>query len=213
MFQITVPQAAVGVVIGKGGEMIKKIQNDTGANIQFQQNISGRNERTATVSGTLDQIEHAKVIVQDLIESVMKRDQQMGGFGGGRNGNWGGGGAGGGFGRGAMGRDGKQEISFPVPANKCGIVIGKGGETIKAINMQSGAHCELDRRPPPNPNEKIFLVKGSPDQVEHAKRLICEKVGIVSTGSAGRVVGRGRGGLWTRSFLLARLGVWCSAVG
>ncbi|XP_043208493.1 far upstream element-binding protein 2-like isoform X3 [Amphibalanus amphitrite] len=108
--EVTVPQAAVGVVIGKGGEMIKKVQNDTGANIQFQQNISGRNERLATVTGTPDQIEHAKVIINDLIESVMKRDQ-MGGRGGG--GGWGGPGGPGGYGRGPggpMGRDGKPDM-------------------------------------------------------------------------------------------------------
>lgn len=35
------PRAAVGVVIGKGGDMIKKIQAETGARVQFHQ---GRDE-------------------------------------------------------------------------------------------------------------------------------------------------------------------------
>jgi KH domain. len=55
-----------------------------------------------------------------------------------------------------------------------------GGETIKQINQQTGAHCELDRRPPPNPNEKVFVIRGSPDQIEQAKRIISEKIGMVS---------------------------------
>ena len=54
-----------------------------------------------------------------------------------------------------------------------------GGETIKQINQQTGAHCELDRRPPPNPNEKVFVIRGAMDQIEHAKRLINEKIGMV----------------------------------
>ncbi len=32
---IRVPRTAVGVVIGKGGDMIKKIQQETGARVQF----------------------------------------------------------------------------------------------------------------------------------------------------------------------------------
>lgn len=55
----------------------------------------------------------------------------------------------------------------------------EGGEAIKQINQQSGAFCELDRRPPPNPSEKIFIIRGSHDQVEMAKRMISEKLGLV----------------------------------
>lgn len=54
-----------------------------------------------------------------------------------------------------------------------------GGETIKQINQQTGAHCELDRRPLPNPAEKVFVIRGSPDQIEQAKRIISEKIGMV----------------------------------
>jgi len=32
---IPVPRAAVGIVIGKGGEMIKKIQQETGAKVRY----------------------------------------------------------------------------------------------------------------------------------------------------------------------------------
>lgn len=60
-------------------------------------------------------------------------------------------------------------------------VVLPGGETIKQINQQTGAHCELDRRPPSNPAEKTFVIRGSPDQIESAKRLIAEKLGMVST--------------------------------
>lgn len=35
--QIPVPRHSVGVVIGRNGEMIKKIQNDAGVRIQFKQ--------------------------------------------------------------------------------------------------------------------------------------------------------------------------------
>lgn len=35
-FKVPVPRFAVGIVIGRNGEMIKKIQNDTGVKIQFK---------------------------------------------------------------------------------------------------------------------------------------------------------------------------------
>lgn len=65
-----------------------------------------------------------------------------------------------------------------------------GGETIKQINQQSGAYCELDRRSQnPNSNEKVFLIKGDPDSIETAKRIIQDKVqmplNFVSQGGGG----------------------------
>jgi predicted PilT family ATPase len=37
LHQVPVPRHSVGVVIGRSGEMIKKIQNDAGVRIQFKQ--------------------------------------------------------------------------------------------------------------------------------------------------------------------------------
>lgn len=57
-----------------------------------------------------------------------------------------------------------------------------GGEVIKQINAQSGAFCELDRRTQNNQNRgnRTFYIRGSPENVEAAKRIITEKVGMVS---------------------------------
>ncbi|KAL6041115.1 hypothetical protein STEG23_012864 [Scotinomys teguina] len=78
-----------------------------------------------------------------------------------------------------------QEITYTVPAHKCGLVIGKGGEHIKNINQQPGAHAELQRNPAPNtaPNLRIFTIKGAPQQIEVDRHLIDEKVGGVSLGA------------------------------
>lgn len=53
-----------------------------------------------------------------------------------------------------------------------------GGETIRQINQQSGAHVELQKHPGPNPNEKLFNIRGTPDQIQHAMQMISEKAGI-----------------------------------
>lgn len=40
--QVPVPRHSVGVVIGRSGEMIKKIQNDAGVRIQFINKVRGQ---------------------------------------------------------------------------------------------------------------------------------------------------------------------------
>uniref|UniRef100_A0A8C4LJJ5 Far upstream element binding protein 3 n=1 Tax=Equus asinus asinus TaxID=83772 RepID=A0A8C4LJJ5_EQUAS len=178
--EVSVPRFAVGIVIGRNGEMIKKIQNDAGVRIQFKPDDGISPERAAQVMGPPDRCQHAAHVINELILTAQERD----GFGGlavargrGRGrGDW------------SVGTPGGiQEITYTVPADKCGLVIGKGGENIKSINQQSGAHVELQRNPPPNtdPNLRIFTIRGIPQQIEVARHLIDEKVGGTSLGAPG----------------------------
>ncbi|XP_030391052.1 far upstream element-binding protein 3 isoform X2 [Gopherus evgoodei] len=170
--EVSVPRFAVGIVIGRNGEMIKKIQNDAGVRIQFKPDDGISPERVAQVMGLPDRCQHAAHIINELILTAQERD----GFGslavargrGRGRGDW------------SIGTPGgMQEITYTVPADKCGLVIGKGGENIKSINQQSGAHVELQRNPPPNtdPSVRIFTIRGVPQQIELARHLIDEKVG------------------------------------
>uniref|UniRef100_A0A8C6PJD4 Far upstream element binding protein 3 n=2 Tax=Nothobranchius furzeri TaxID=105023 RepID=A0A8C6PJD4_NOTFU len=150
---VVVPRFAVGIIIGRNGEMIKKIQSDAGVRIQFKQ---GQGSFKFHLSGA-------------IVYLLKERD----GFGGviGRRG------------RGDCnvgGTGGLQEVTYAVPADKCGLVIGKGGETIKNIKEQSRAHVELQRNPPPNtdPNVRIFSIRGTPQQLEKARQLIDERIGV-----------------------------------
>ena len=51
-----------------------------------------------------------------------------------------------------------------------------GGETIRMLCERSGAKIELDRNNPPNPDERLFHVRGSRECVEVAKRMIEERI-------------------------------------
>ncbi|XP_037608491.1 far upstream element-binding protein 3 isoform X6 [Sebastes umbrosus] len=167
---VVVPRFAVGIIIGRNGEMIKKIQNDAGVRIQFKQDDGVSPDRVAQVMGQPDHCHHAVHLINELVQTAQERD----GFGGGVMGRRGrsdcnmGGGSG-----------GLQEVTYAVPADKCGLVIGKGGETIKNIKEQSRAHVELQRNPPPNtdPNVRIFSIRGTPQQLEKARQLIDERIG------------------------------------
>ncbi|KAM9770765.1 LOW QUALITY PROTEIN: far upstream element-binding protein 2-like [Menidia menidia] len=174
--EIPVPRQSVGVVIGRNGEMIKKIQSDAGVKIQFKPDDGTGPEKIAHIMGPPDQCQHAASIITDLLQSIRAREE------GGQGGPPGPGGmppGGRGWGR-AQGNWGPPggEVTFSIPAHKCGLVIGRGGENVKAINQQTGAFVEISRQPPPNgdPNFKLFTIRGSPDQIDHAKQLIEEKI-------------------------------------
>uniref|UniRef100_A0A667ZMM4 KH-type splicing regulatory protein n=1 Tax=Myripristis murdjan TaxID=586833 RepID=A0A667ZMM4_9TELE len=167
---VPVPRHSVGVVIGRNGEMIKKIQNDAGVRIQFKPDDGVGPEKIAHVMGPPDRCEHAVSIINDLLQSIRGppgppgTGMPPGGRGRGR-------------GQGSWGPPG-GEMTFSIPAHKCGLVIGRGGENVKAINQQTGAFVEISHQPPPNgdPNFKLFTIRGSPQQIDHAKQLIEDKI-------------------------------------
>uniref|UniRef100_A0A671TMP5 Far upstream element-binding protein 3-like n=1 Tax=Sparus aurata TaxID=8175 RepID=A0A671TMP5_SPAAU len=169
---VPVPRFAVGIVIGRNGEMIKKIQNDAGVRIQFKADDGISPERVAMVMGQPDRCQHAVHLINELIQTAQERDGFGSALRGGRvrgRGDW------------TMGSPGPlQEVTYTIPADKCGLVIGKGGETIKSINQQSGAHVELQRNPPPStdPNTRVFTIRGTAQQMDLARQLIDDKIGV-----------------------------------
>ncbi|XP_017272322.1 far upstream element-binding protein 2 isoform X2 [Kryptolebias marmoratus] len=173
--EIAVPRQSVGVVIGRNGEMIKKIQSDAGVKIQFKPDDGTSPEKIAHIMGPPDQCQHAASIITDLLQSIRAREE--GGQGGPPGAGMPPGGRGRGGGQGSWGPPG-GEMTFSIPAHKCGLVIGRGGENVKAINQQTGAFVEISRQLPPNgdPNFKLFIIRGSPQQIDHAKQLIEEKI-------------------------------------
>lgn len=176
--EIFVPKAAVGVVIGKGGDMIRKIQTETGCKLQF---IQGKGDapgdRRCIVQGSRKEVDDGKKMIDDLIESVLRRNGgnsqefHQNPYNANQNGAP------------QPSQGGIQVVheqyQFVVPASKCGIIIGRGGDTIKQINQQSGAYTEMDRKTSANQTvEKTFTIKGEQHQVDEAKRLISEKINL-----------------------------------
>ena len=120
--------------------------------------------------GPKDGVDQAVRRIHEINHSVQERDGIIGGGGSG------GGGATHGCGGTFGGRIGSEE--HLVPTNKTGLVIGKGGKTIKQINHQSGTHAEIQKNPPPGsePSYKTFIIKGTNEQIKLCRQLIQEKV-------------------------------------
>jgi far upstream element-binding protein len=72
-----------------------------------------------------------------------------------------------------------------IPAHRTGAVIGRGGETIRALKQQSGCDIELEKAyKGGNPDEKYFIIRGQPDKISYAQQLIMERVDGSTTGSS-----------------------------
>lgn len=72
--EVIVPRSSVGVIIGKGGETIRKLSFESGAKIQFKQDEDqSAPERTAVIQGSPDQIQKATQLISDLVNRVIDR--------------------------------------------------------------------------------------------------------------------------------------------
>lgn len=168
--EVQVPKPLVGFVIGRNGEHINNIQNTCGVRLQFQNDVPGVDYRLATISGPPECCSRARKMVQDIVAERMNQGYKphielpnpTG--------------------------PGVQTVQIPVPAQKCGLVIGKGGETIRQLQVQSGAHIELHRGAHPNPAEKLFNIRGTQSQIQLAQQLVKEKCEMMesSTGFPGQ---------------------------
>lgn len=68
----------------------------------------------------------------------------------------------------------KVLVTFPLNLHYTH-TLPPGGDTIRQIQVQSGAHVELHRGAQPDPTEKLFNVRGTPQQIQLAQQLIQQK--------------------------------------
>ncbi|KAF1761659.1 hypothetical protein GCK72_009915 [Caenorhabditis remanei] len=163
--EVIVPRVSAGMIIGKGGEMIKRLAMETGTKIQFKPDANPNSEdRVAVIMGTRDQIYRATERITEIVNRAIKNGQ-----------------AGSGSILGGNNILGQSTFYMHVPATKCGLVIGKGGENIKQIERDSGASCGLAAASEQkNEDEKVFEIKGTQYQIHHASHLVKIKVGEIA---------------------------------
>lgn len=114
----------------------------------------------------------------------------MGGSGGGGGG--GGGREGGGGGSGGGGGGGRNFVEIMVPGPKVGLIIGKGGETIKQLQERSGAKMVVIQDGPNQEQEKPLRISGDPQKVEYAKQLVYDLIAEKEMQAFNRRGGGGR---------------------
>lgn len=182
--EIMVPGSKVGLVIGKGGETIKSLQEKTGAKMVIIQEGPGQEaaEKPLRISGDPQKVEHAKQLVFELIAE--KDNFNGGGRGGGGHGGMGGGG---------------EQLQVFVPKTAVGVVIGKGGEMIKKIQLESGCKLQFMQGKDDAPGDRRCIITGTKQQVEEAKLTIEELIESVMRGNQGGGMGGHRNNNMTNS--------------
>ncbi|KAJ6435171.1 hypothetical protein OIU84_000400 [Salix udensis] len=167
--KIDIPQGRVGVIIGKGGETIKYLQLQSGAKIQVTRDMDAdpnSPNRMVELMGTPEQISKAEQLINDVLAEA-----EAGGSGT--------------ISRRYAGQGGSEHFSMKIPNNKVGLVIGKGGESIKNMQARSGARIQvipLHLPPGDTSTERTVHIEGTSEQVEAAKQLVNEVTSEVRRG-------------------------------
>lgn len=139
----------VGSIIGKKGESVKKMREESGARI----NISEGNcpERIITLAGPTTAIFKAfSMIIDKLEEDISSSISNSTG-------------------------SGKPPVTLRivVPASQCGSLIGKGGCKIKEIRELTGAQVQVAGDMLPNSTERAITIAGTTQSIIECVKQIC----------------------------------------
>ncbi len=137
--RILIPNSKIGAVIGKGGSIIKKIRESSGAKITICGSCagapgSGGGANAADDSGDrMVTIVGLYLTVLAAFSAIVRQTEPVFGKRGTDEPTWGGGGH----------NSGSTCVRLLVPNNKAGGLIGRGGSTIRVIRDQSCARIEI----------------------------------------------------------------------
>ena len=159
---VPIEKNLVGLIIGRAGENLRRVESVTGARVQFMDGPeTNSSSRHCKISGTRAAVASAKAEIYKVIDDneVAKRGQ-----GGapprGRNAQ-----------PAAPPSDGDSE-QILVPDRTVGLIIGRGGETIRDLQERSGCHVNIvGENKSVNGFRPVNLI-GTPQQQQRAKDLI-----------------------------------------
>ncbi len=166
---LMLPNEVCGLVIGRGGHVIKDIIAKTGCDIQFQHKEDMRPDAThreVTLRGLDSQIDiainHISSIQQRFIENQSNDLLSL--------------------------KNSKQEDvsrTIMVPTNAIGKIIGKGGNTIKQLRKESRCNIQIQKREDmaSDAHERCVTVFGNVNDSKMAISMIMDKINGFNTNS------------------------------
>lgn len=165
---ISIDSKLVGLIIGRQGEKLRRVEAETGARVQFLNGHEAGPTRLCRISGSWASRSNAKA----------ELDRIIGDNGGLRSGagvlDW--------SERGPPKfsseppREGDNAAQIMVPDKTVGLIIGRGGETIRDLQDRSGCHINIvGESRSVNGLRPVNLI-GSPKATQRAKDLILEIV-------------------------------------
>lgn len=159
-----VPANKAGLIIGSHGDTLRRIEKQSQVKMQFDQQWQGEdNERRIVITGFPEDIEEARrLIIEKITEEREFRKHH----------------------------DSTTTIQVMLPNTRIGLVIGKGGETVKDIQERSGAKVFInpDAKVDPNTGEKPLTIIGDAEAIRLAQNIVNDIIygGQNASGPAGR---------------------------
>jgi len=158
--ELRVPNNMVGLIIGKGGENLLRIQMQLQVNVQIQKEsemMPGDTLRTIVLKGADDAVTEARRRIEEVIAAQSNK------LGVGRAPSSGGG---------LKELDSAFLVKLPVPNDKVGIIIGKGGCTVRAIQERSKAIVQIPGQPDADdPQKRTLTIGGDTKEICDAAQL------------------------------------------
>ncbi|XP_058843616.1 RNA-binding protein Nova-1-like isoform X2 [Acipenser ruthenus] len=189
--KVLIPSYAAGSIIGKGGQTIVQLQKETGATIKLSKSkdfYPGTTERVCLIQGTVEALNAVHGFIADKIrempQNVAKTEpvsilqpqttvnpdrikQTLPSSPTTTKSSP----------SDPMTTSRANQVKIIVPNSTAGLIIGKGGATVKAIMEQSGAWVQLSQKPDGiNLQERVVTVSGEPEQNRKAVELIIQKI-------------------------------------
>ncbi|XP_073417353.1 RNA-binding protein Nova-2-like [Dendrobates tinctorius] len=164
--KVLIPSYAAGSIIGKGGQTIVQLQRETGATIKLSKSkdfYPGTTERVCLVQGTAEALMSVHNFIAEKVREVPQgaTKSDLGVLIPAHN---------------NISAERAKQAKLIVPNTTAGLIIGKGGSTVRSIMEESGAWVQLSQKPAgPNLQERVVTVSGEPNQVQRAIRNIIHK--------------------------------------
>ncbi|KYK58435.1 far upstream element-binding protein 2 [Drechmeria coniospora] len=189
--QIMVPDRTVGLIIGRGGETIRDLQERSGCHINIVGETKSVNGlRPVNLIGSVEAAARAKDAIMEIVDSDTRGENpavKTKPSGGGRMD-----GPSRDFGGVVGGGPDKTNDAMYVPSDAVGMIIGKGGETIREMQNSTGCKINVAQSSGPGEVQREIALIGSRDSIARAKMAIEEKVEAVRQKSGGGGGGGGR---------------------
>ncbi|XP_050055927.1 uncharacterized protein LOC114120371 isoform X3 [Aphis gossypii] len=183
ILKILIHNNLIGVIIGKGGNTMRKIMSETETKI-YVSSISNviinnlHHKRICTVKGSIENISKAEALISAKLRQGIGNDLQFMaisiniqllceiGF------------------RDvlyetsetipAIENETEFELRMLVPSDKTHVIIGKNGAVIKKITQETKVRIHIDKNNSVGPTEKAITIKGKPENCTNACRKILE---------------------------------------
>ncbi|KAK1781818.1 hypothetical protein QBC45DRAFT_320605 [Copromyces sp. CBS 386.78] len=141
-----------GVIIGKGGQNVANLRDETGVKAGVSKVVQGVHDRVLTITGGCDAVSKAyAVVARSLLEGAPSVG--MGGV---------------------VSANGTHPIKLLISHNQMGTVIGRQGLKIKHIQDVSGVRMVAQKEMLPQSTERVVEVQGTPEGIQRAVWEICK---------------------------------------